>query len=359
MSRIFKFIATGICMTAIWACGPKESEQQTKLQALEKEAYMAMSTRDYATAEQKYLAALQLDPDNQSMKNNLAILYVQFLNQPGKAKVLWKEMLEKWPQNSAYMNNLAGIYLSEKNYDEAIKLYEQAKTANTKYHMPYYNIGSIYMEQQKYGEAVEEFKKGLQTAPRDSHLIVSLCSAMIFSGSPEDAYELLKRKYRELESIRSVASNLSRISMQLGKLDEAENVIQAYIENYPDDATFLAEQIELAFVQGKPAQEIEQLLEKIVPNLNAQMKEWYPVLIRAHLSILKDDTDAALEQLKALDGMIPNQWIYFEGIRQHLLGTIYTARGMTDDAAGAMQKARMLAPFRFAALKTPDRPAAG
>jgi predicted Zn-dependent protease len=350
MTKGIKILVAVCCVALLVGCGSKTPGVEERVQALEKEGYMAMGSRDYATAEQKYQEALELDPENQSLQNNLAILYVQFLDKPEKAEKIWLHMQEKWPRNSAYLNNLAGIYLSQKKYEASIAMYEKAKDPNPTYHMPYYNIGNIYLLQKKYGEAVKELRQGMHKAPRDSHLINSLAKAMVLNGQYNRSYQLLKRKYRELESIRSVALNLTRLTQKLDKLKESEQIINAYLENYPTEFSFLAEQIELAFLQEKSVKEIETLLTGMSPNLTDKQKEWYPTLYEARISVLKKDSDKALELLNGLEGKIPSNMMLFEGIRQYCLYEIYTSKGQTAEAESALKQAEDQAPFRFAGL---------
>jgi putative PEP-CTERM system TPR-repeat lipoprotein len=82
---------------------------------------------DLSGAMATYEAALQQNPNNYIANNNLAYLYLQ-KGDIDKAKGYGEKAVELKPDNAAALDTLAQIYVTEKNYKEAINLYDRAIT---------------------------------------------------------------------------------------------------------------------------------------------------------------------------------------------------------------------------------------
>ena len=82
---------------------------------------------DATAAMASYEVVLQQNPDNYIASNNLAFLYLQ-KGDLDKAKPYGERAVELKPNNSAALDTLAQIYVAEKDYKEALKLYNRAIT---------------------------------------------------------------------------------------------------------------------------------------------------------------------------------------------------------------------------------------
>lgn len=80
---------------------------------------------DTSGAMATYEVALQQNPNNYIAHNNLAYLYLQNGNL-GKAKEYGAKAVKLEPNNSAALDTLAQIYVAEKDYKEALNLYDRA-----------------------------------------------------------------------------------------------------------------------------------------------------------------------------------------------------------------------------------------
>jgi tetratricopeptide (TPR) repeat protein len=193
----FRWFVCILMTVVIVGCSERKTVLKRRIMSLDKEAAMALSRKDYQGAEKAYLDILKLDPKNQFVKNYLVLLYLRDMNKPQKAKALLEELLKEYPHNSAYLNNLAGIYQVEKKYDKAIELYQKAKKYNPEYQMPFYNIGKIYILQGKYSDAVKELQEGLKHGPKDSNMIATTGLALLLNNQIEQAHKLLLDAYKK------------------------------------------------------------------------------------------------------------------------------------------------------------------
>ena len=330
-------------------CSSKEKAAQKKFFQLQQEANMAMAEKNFKLAEQKYLESIKIDPKPQFARNNLAVLYARFMNRPEDAKLLWEGLLEETPNNSAYLNNLAGIYRVQKKYDKAIEMYERAKKNSNTYHMPYYNIGIMYIQQGKYKEAAEELLKGQKLVPKDSSMIAVLAKAQFLSGDREAAEGTLQRQLSLKPDDYWVGIVQEQILRRLKDYEKLEELISVHQNN----EYFIAEDIEIMIDQQKPADEILEKLTNSTSNF-VEFAGWFPKLVNAQIQFLNGKEDECYSELMALDGAVNAGWLYYEGIRQNLLAEIYNNRGESEKYNQAMEVAILNAPILFAPLEIED-----
>ncbi|MFT4808424.1 MAG: putative PEP-CTERM system TPR-repeat lipoprotein [Paraglaciecola sp.] len=106
-------------------------EQHIKTQPKDLAARMLLAERQIggntSGAMTSYEMALQQNPNNYIANNNLAYLYLQ-KGDIEKAKGYGLKAVELEPDNSAALDTLAQIYVAEKEYEEALNLYDRAIT---------------------------------------------------------------------------------------------------------------------------------------------------------------------------------------------------------------------------------------
>jgi tetratricopeptide (TPR) repeat protein len=82
---------------------------------------------DLTGAMKSYEVALKQNPNNYIASNNLAYLFLQ-KGEIVKAKGYGEKAVKLKPNNAAALDTLAQIYVAEKDYKEALKLYDRAIT---------------------------------------------------------------------------------------------------------------------------------------------------------------------------------------------------------------------------------------
>jgi len=98
-----------------------------------------LNLSDYEKAEEIYKIAVQFDPENPFVRNNLGVLY---------------RRLEKYAA-------------AESEYREAIRIYPSFTKA-------YFNLGLLYQVQEKFDDAEKAFKNALNLSPKDPRILVNV-----------------------------------------------------------------------------------------------------------------------------------------------------------------------------------------
>ena len=91
-----------------------------------------------------YSEALKQNPNNYIASNNLAYLYLQ-KGDLETAKTYGLKAVELNPSNAPSLDTLAQIYVAEKNYDEALNLYDRAITYEMKNEEIYLNYVEVLL----------------------------------------------------------------------------------------------------------------------------------------------------------------------------------------------------------------------
>ncbi len=81
---------------------------------------------------------------------------------PNEALELFKKAAILDPQNPDYVNNQGAIYLTLKQFDKAIPLFNSAIQKEGKYSRGYYNLGVSYAEMGDFKESIKNYKKAIQ-----------------------------------------------------------------------------------------------------------------------------------------------------------------------------------------------------
>ncbi len=354
MKKLTGIFFVAVLVLAALGCGDKDKAIQRKIKVLEGESATALKNMNFPVAEEKFNQIIKLDPTSHPARNNLAVLYARYMNKPDEAVKLWEALIKETPKNSAYLNNLAGIYLTQKKFDQAIELYNQAKEFHRNYHLPFYNIGRIYIEQKKYPEAVLELKKGIELAENDSNMIATLSQALILNGQLDEAMTLLTKKYEENPAPLIVSMMYSKLNRRTGNLKRAMEIMDENMKFNPQMFFLLSERVEIAFAMGNTQEEIRKLISQVETTPDAPKYAVFFDLANSRLELRDGDMNKGIEQLEGLKGKIPGELIYLEGIRQFSLSQGYLKLDQKDKAEAALAVARELDPiiYQNAVLET-------
>jgi tetratricopeptide (TPR) repeat protein len=352
MRKVSSMVISAVLIFVI-GCGNNEAVRRERATTLQAEAMEDMKNKDYDSAEMKFKKSIEIYPSDQSCKNNLAVLYAQFRNEPAKAQAIWEDLLKESPHNSAFMNNLAGVYKVQNKLDKAIELYQEAKKyAKDSYHLPYYNIGKIYIEQSKFAEAVAELQNGIKLVQRDSMMITTLAKAMILAGRSEEARQYLIKMHQENNKSLSEPIFLCRLDQKLGRMDDVKEIIDEMASQYPNDTLVLTEKVEFAFIQNKSRDEISELEKQVMAQPDASLQNWYPQYVEGRILMQEGKFEDAISVLSKLDKTIPYDWIYLDAVRSDVLSQAYQRTNDTEKARVMQDSAGKLAPEFFAGSKS-------
>lgn len=116
----------------------------------------------------EFQTALELDPDNFEAHNAIGLLLHLGFNKPEDAVVHYKRAIELNPKFSEAKNNLGNVYLDQRRYAEAAKLYEEV-VADLLYPAPFIAQGNLGWALFKKGDVqpgIEHLKMAVALNPK-------------------------------------------------------------------------------------------------------------------------------------------------------------------------------------------------
>ncbi len=350
MNRFSKVFLLLIVVLNMFACANQEKAINRKVKILEEEAGLAIKTQNYALAEEKLEAILELSPDQEHIKNNLAVLSAQYLNKQEKAIRIWEEILEKNPRNAAYYNNIAGLYWQMGQLDKALKTYQDATKHHPTYHMPYYNMAQIYLEQKDFPSAEKAAAKGYGVANTDTRMIYVYARTLLYNDKFAESTRILQEARNRNPKTPMVNLMLSRMYLSVDKYDEAQTILDETLGENPTNPLVLAELVEVHLQKKTPQPEIDKIMAQITAADAKSFDPWFRKLFTARKHLVDGRFDGVQEELNALEGKIPSDFSelkYFEGLRLWAMAEAQTHADAKADTSELRSKAFYLNPERI------------
>lgn len=119
------------------------------------------------TEEQKSLDSIRSsinkneNPSIQTIRLYQAALKLQRNNSLWQAENIYRQVLQREPNNVYAMNNLGVIYMGQKKTDEAMVLFRKAAEIKKDYFHPYYNLACIYAQKNDINASVNYLKQAV------------------------------------------------------------------------------------------------------------------------------------------------------------------------------------------------------
>lgn len=180
------------------------------------EGLLETRLRDYDQAIRSFEKALQMEPDNEEGKINLATLYF-FQSKSDTAKTILKGVLRNNLQQPNALNTLSQIYLQEGDYQNALITINQALKIAPK--EPYFinNRGQVYLEMNELKMALDDINKSILLDPENAWAYRNKGIYYLKSGKPEEAIRLLKQALESREFVDEVYTYLGEAYWQKGE----------------------------------------------------------------------------------------------------------------------------------------------
>lgn len=340
------FYLTLAVMICLSGCVSKEKAISRRIRILEEESNLALKNSNYPLAEQKMQEILRLKPDIEHVRNNLAVLFAEFLNKPDEAIALWQELLKEKPNNSAYLNNIAGMYWRKQDLDKALEYYQKATEHHSSYHMPYYNMAQIYLAKKDFQKAEKMSTKAYELAMKDPNMVALHIRVLLLNSKQDAAVSLIRKIEEESSLLQMQYVTLARILISQKNYSEALSLLTKAADSFPNDALIKTEVIELNIAQNDFSEQVENLVRQLDPEGKANLMPWYEGLYRARKLMAENKPKEALELLHSLAGKIPVQHAYFEGIRIGALAQLMNLEGNSEQVSQLADQAFLLCPER-------------
>jgi Tfp pilus assembly protein PilF len=167
----------------------KESEANYKLGV----AYLNDSSPNMQKALMEFSKSIEINPKNKDAHYALGHVYAQRQDYP-KAIEAFKTAIVLDPNYSEAHNYLGKVYELSGRDAEAILAYEGALN-NIQYatpQLPYWNMGLVYFRQKQYDQALEAFQQARRIEPVNADLLAKIGETYIQKGDMEKALSSYK-----------------------------------------------------------------------------------------------------------------------------------------------------------------------
>jgi tetratricopeptide (TPR) repeat protein len=249
-----------------------------------------------------------------------------------EAKQKIKEQLKLDPSSVEGYNLLGIIYSSEKDYDNALKSFQQALTLGPNSIPTHNNLGNTYVAQEKFDLAEKEFGKVLRLDPTNHDANYNLGLVLMAGHSPAAAILHLQR-VRPADA--ATRFNLVRAYLQAGRAAEGLRLARELSAQNKDDVQLhFTLGLLLAAEKQYPAGQIE--LEKA----SALQPETFEILFNLGQTYLRSGNYSKAE-------LVLNRALKLKpdsAATLALLAQVYSAQNRPVDALDFLARAHKLAP---------------
>lgn len=146
---------------------------------------------------------------------------------------LWKDAAETSPEKLRSQYNLGYIYLSEGQYDNAIKQLNKALRINPRFARAHYALGLALKFQGRYDEAIAHIQESLRLDVAKPHMYFELGNCYIAMKQYDNAIMNYNKALKMDPSFVSAYINLGYAYKSMNQLDKAIEYYNKAIQIYP------------------------------------------------------------------------------------------------------------------------------
>jgi tetratricopeptide (TPR) repeat protein len=198
----------------------------------------------------QFEAAIEANEELLQAHLNLAVS-LSAADRDEEAEAVLERVLEVDPKFAYAHNNLGLLYLTRAEWAQAKHYLDQALQYATEERPEYYqNLAAAEWELGYWEEAEDHLRRALELDPESSDAYLALGvmynawgTLALLEGNPEAAAERYERSRTAYEDALEqgadgllVGTNLSQLYLDLGELEQAEDLVRETLVDYPDNA---------------------------------------------------------------------------------------------------------------------------
>jgi tetratricopeptide (TPR) repeat protein len=170
-----------------------------------------------------YEKAIELLPDLAEAHSGLAKAYRkkgaldEASRASAKAITIYRKALELDPENNHIRNSLALFLVESGRVDEAIPIYEKAIRLDPVSPVPHSNLGSALARMGKWDEAITSYERATKLAPTDAMAFFNLGNALTTMGKWDEAIDAIEKAIELKPDLHVAYGNLGLAYMEKGK----------------------------------------------------------------------------------------------------------------------------------------------
>ena len=194
-----------------------------------------IKNNEFEQAENKFLKSLKLNPDRESVLNNLSTVQIK-LSKYKDAKKTSERVIQLNPKNVVAWMNLGIIEQELNNFDISLNHFNKAIEIDPLYFHVYNNKGILLCEVGQYQGAIINFDKALELQPDLLEAILNKADAFKELKNFNEAFKCLERALE----IKNVSHEIwAKKGDILHSMDRYEEAIQAYDQSIKLNKNFV------------------------------------------------------------------------------------------------------------------------
>ncbi len=152
------------------------------------------------------------------------------------SEILWKDVINKYPESNYALNSLGHHYMSSGQIERAIDLYENQKLKDP-HQVIYINLGNAYLDTFQPSEAIRAFQKAATKGPPFADAYVGLGNAYSQSGNRSMALIEYEKSLKIKPKCSECYYNLGLLFKKSGDFRQAKTYFEkSYAINPYDEA---------------------------------------------------------------------------------------------------------------------------
>lgn len=232
--RFLPAVLIGLFLFAGCAVNRTNGVEKEKAKALENMGTSLVLQGQYRAALEPFLKALEIDPENPEIHNNLALVY-QELEKYDLSLKHFQRALHLDPKFLEAMNNMGVLYVQLGEWDLALHCFKKA-AEDIRYKTPqfaYHNIGSVYFHKGQFQKAIEYYQRAIRLAPTYMDAYRSLASAYEALDRMEEAIQTYHQIFDIDPQSWDAHLNLGKLYLRLNRRQDAVKELELVIQSDP------------------------------------------------------------------------------------------------------------------------------
>ncbi|WP_233903041.1 tetratricopeptide repeat protein [Stieleria maiorica] len=185
-------------------------------------------------SERLYKEVLEREPEQTVAMQLLGVIAAQFGNLELAIRRV-RQSITIDPNQPGALNNLGNMLAEAERYDEAIDAYERSIHFEPTDPHVHLHLGHVYGYQDRHLEAVAAYKRATELEPRDAALWNTLGWALDKIGQLDDAIAAFERAMELDANYISPKDGMGKVFRQMGRLEDALAIYQQWLAIEPDN----------------------------------------------------------------------------------------------------------------------------
>lgn len=195
----------------------------------------ANRNKDYRSVVAIWKDTIEKRPENWRARSNLGASYSES-GRYEEAVAEFKKTLRLAPENINATYNIGNIYLRMERYEEAMDHYRKVLALEPNHGMSYYGLGFCLVRTNQVNEAVQAFLKAKEIHPKDATILRSLASSQAFAGQNETAITNYEKLLKLIPPDAALAIEVAVVLGDVGRHAEALDYFQQALRLDPQNA---------------------------------------------------------------------------------------------------------------------------